>query len=149
MGFIDDNLMQEEKVIHRTKIHWLIFSWPVIVGLLAVYAMTVTPENSITYFLVIVALFLIIRALVIYSTSEFGITDKRVLIKTGFIERNSHEVLLTKVEAIQVNQGIAGRMFDFGTIVIKGTGGSNDPFNNIVGPLTFRKIAQEQISKAQ
>jgi len=82
-----------------------------------------------------------------YATSEFGITDKRVLIKTGFIQRNSHEILLSKVEAIKVNQGLLGRMLDFGTIALTGTGGTQDPFKNIVKPLEFRKQAQEQISK--
>jgi len=148
MGFIDDNLMQGESVIHRTKIHWMIFFWPVAVAIIAGIFTNIEPSNFVTYFFVVLAIFLLLRAIVTYTTSEFGITNKRVLIKTGFIQRSSHEILLSKIEAIKVNQGVLGRMFNFGTIAVTGTGGTQDPFNNIVGPLEFRKIAQEEISKA-
>lgn len=148
MGFIDENLMKDENVIHRTKLHWIIFFWPIVISIFGVLLMISNPTTFISYFLITVAIFLWLRSLIMYSTSEFGITDKRVLIKTGFIQRNSHEILLSKIEAIKVNQGILGRMLDFGTISVTGTGGTQDPFSNIVQPLEFRKQVQEQISKA-
>ena len=69
--------------------------------------------------------------------------------KTGLVRRNSFEVLLTKVEGIQVNQTISGRIFDYGTVVITGTGGSADPFLYIAKPLDFRRKIQEQVSVVQ
>jgi len=87
-----------------------------------------------------------ISSFISFKTSEFGITNKRVLIKAGFIRRNSLETLLTKVEAIQVNQGILGRILNYGTIIVKGTGGTSNPFHKIDAPLEFRKKVQEQIA---
>jgi len=90
-----------------------------------------------------------IASFIRYSTSEFGITNKRVLAKVGFIRRNSLEVLLSKVEGIQVNQGILGRILGFGSIVVSGTGGTKDPFHKISAPLEFRRRVQEQITAVQ
>ena len=80
-----------------------------------------------------------------YSSSEFGISNKRVLIKMGFIKRNSFETLLSKVESIGVEQSILGRFLNFGTIIITGTGGSKEYFYQISNPIKFRKKVQEQI----
>jgi len=148
MGFIDDNLMQGENIVYRTNIHWMIFIVPILLIVVSVIFINNLPSSFLTYFVVILTLFLLLRAIITYAASEFGITNKRVLIKTGFIQRNSHELLLNKIEAIQVNQGILGRMFGYGTIAIVGTGGTRDSFSNIVNSLEFRKQAQEQISKA-
>ena len=84
-----------------------------------------------------------------YSTSEFGVTNKRVLVKVGFIKRHSLETLLTKVEGISVDQGILGRILGYGSIVITGTGGTKEPFHKINAPFEFRKQVQEQIATVQ
>lgn len=90
----------------------------------------------------------LLSALVNFLTSEFGVSDKRVLMKTGFIARHSLETLLTKVESISVHQGALGRILDYGVIVIGGTGGSKEAFFGIRNPLEFRRQVQEQIVKA-
>ena len=97
----------------------------------------------------LIALIWAVSAFISFKTSEFGITNKRVLIKVGFIRRNSLETLLTKVEGIQVNQGILGRIFNYGTIMVKGTGGTSNPFHKIEAPMEFRKKVQEQIASIQ
>ncbi len=81
-----------------------------------------------------------------YSTSEFGVTNKRVLIKTGFMGRRSLEILLTKVEGIGVEQGILARVLGYGSITVNGTGGSKEAFHRIYSPFEFRKQVQEQIA---
>jgi len=97
-------------------------------------------------FFLLVAIIWGISSFISLKTSEFGITNKRVLIKTGFIRRDSLETLLTKVEGIQVNQGMLGRILNYGTIIVKGTGGTSNPFHKIDAPLEFRKKVQEQIA---
>ena len=79
-----------------------------------------------------------------FTSSEFGVTNRRVLIKVGFIRRRSLELLLSKVEGIGVDQGIPGRIFGYGTIIVTGTGGTKEPFRNITAPMEFRKTVQEQ-----
>src|SRR6266700_7309204 len=85
-------------------------------------------------------------AFVARRTSEFAVTNKRVLIKTGLIRCHSLETLLSKIESIGVTQGILGRLLDFGPIVVSGTGGSKEPFHRIADPMRFRRKVQEQIA---
>jgi len=75
-------------------------------------------------------------------TSEFGVTSKRVIIKVGLIQRRTLELLIRQVEAISVDQSLTGRIFNFGTITLSGTGGVRETFHNISNPLEFRRSIQ-------
>ncbi len=74
-----------------------------------------------------------------YKSTELAVTTKRIIVKYGFIRRQTVEINLSKAESIQVDQGILGRLFDFGTLVISGTGTSHAPLVGISAPLAFRK----------
>ena len=150
MSYIDDNLMSHEKIIYRAHLHWVIFTWPVIWLVIAVLCFIGGDDTAtVGGIFTLIAVFHTIPLFITYKTSEFGVTNKRVMVKVGFIRRNSLEVLLAKVEGIQVNQGILGRMLGYGSIVVSGTGGSKDPFHKISAPLEFRRKAQEQIAAVQ
>jgi uncharacterized membrane protein YdbT with pleckstrin-like domain len=96
-----------------------------------------------------IALATAIPAWIERRTSEFAVTNKRVIVKIGWIRRRSDETLLTKIEGIEVIQGIWARMLNYGTIIITGTGGSREPFSRIAAPLLFRRKVQEQILAIQ
>lgn len=81
----------------------------------------------------------LIMAFVRYKSTELAVTTKRVIVKHGFIRRQTIEINLTKVESIQVDQGVVGRLFNFGTLVISGTGASHAPIRGISEPMGFRK----------
>jgi uncharacterized membrane protein YdbT with pleckstrin-like domain len=151
MGYIDKNLMSGEQVVYRTNLHKVVFLGPIILFVLAVIFMASGKLNLVVLgpLSFLFSIFWAMSAFISLKTSEFGITNKRVLIKVGFIRRNSLETLLTKVEGIQVNQGILGRILNYGTILVKGTGGTSNPFHKIEAPLEFRKKVQEQISLIQ
>ena len=78
-------------------------------------------------------------AYVRYKTTELAVTTKRVIVKHGFVRRRTVEINLNKVESIQVDQGVLGRIFDFGTLVVAGTGASHAPITGIAAPMAFRK----------
>ena len=78
-------------------------------------------------------------AYVRYKSTELAVTTKRVIVKHGFIRRQTVEINLNKVESIQVDQGVLGRLFNFGTLVISGTGTSHAPIARISEPMGFRK----------
>src|SRR5919109_1232429 len=80
-----------------------------------------------------------------YLSSDFAVTDKRVLARTGLIQRHSLETLLSKVEAIGVDQDFKGRLLGYGTITITGTGGTREAIARIPAPLEFRRQVQAQI----
>jgi uncharacterized membrane protein YdbT with pleckstrin-like domain len=89
-----------------------------------------------------------IPAFVRRRSSEFAVTNKRVVVKTGLVRRHSTEILLRQVEGITVDQGLTGRIFDYGTIVVEGTGSDRTPYKGISGPMKFRLAVQEQIEKS-
>ncbi|MDT3705980.1 MAG: PH domain-containing protein [Thiobacillus sp.] len=74
-----------------------------------------------------------------YLTTELAITNKRVIAKFGLISRSTIEINLQKIESIQVNQGILGRVFNFGSIVVSGAGNPQAPIPGISSPLQFRR----------
>jgi uncharacterized membrane protein YdbT with pleckstrin-like domain len=86
-----------------------------------------------------VGLIFLAIAYVRYQSVELAVTNKRVIVKHGFISRQTVEMNLSKVESIQVEQGMLGRMFNFGTLVVSGTGSSHAPLAGIAGPMEFRK----------
>lgn len=150
MSYIDNNLMDGESVLYRTHLHWIIFLWPVIWLIIAVlFFRGLSEYNPIGGVFTLITVITGVYSFLHYKTSEFGITNKRVIVKVGIIRRNSLEVLLNKVEGIQVKQGIIGRILGYGTIIVSGTGGTQDPFHKISTPLEFRKQAQEQIASVQ
>lgn len=77
--------------------------------------------------------------------SELAVTNRRALIEVGILSRHSVELLLTKVEAISVDQKLPGRLFGFGTIVVTGTGGTREAFARIAHPLCFRTEVQSRV----
>ena len=118
-NYVQQNLSAGEQVVYEAKLHWIIF-----VSLKALLTLFIAP-------------------LIAFSTSEFAITNKRVIIKVGLISRRTLEMNLNKIESVNVNQGMLGRMLGYGTIVIVGTGGTKEPFASILDPLGFRKKFQE------
>lgn len=147
MGYVEQALIPGEQVILKARLHWAIFVTPAIVaalGFLLFVVFVLDSEFTLNGLLCLAFFFLLVmpyifRTVVSYFTTEFAVTDKRVIAKTGLLRRRSLELLLSKVESIGVNQPIMGRIFDYGTIVVVGTGGTKEGFPYIEGPMNFRK----------
>jgi len=83
--------------------------------------------------------FYFFKALIQRRTTELAITNRRVIAKVGLISRKTWEINATKVEGVEVDQSIFGRIFGYGTVSVKGTGGGIAPLRNIDDPVEFRK----------
>ena len=149
MGYIDKNLLPGESIIYRARLHSIIFLPAVLVGSLSLVFFGIGLSVSNLYLLswlglvfFIVAAFVALARYVRMRTSEFAITEKRVLIKLGLVRRHTLELLLSKVETVGVEQTVAGRVLNYGTIIVTGTGGTKEPFSAIANPLEFRKQVQ-------
>jgi uncharacterized membrane protein YdbT with pleckstrin-like domain len=117
--YVNNHLIKDESVILETNYHWIIFvSW---YGLFT----------------------LLIGPAIVRWSSEFVITSRRIIIKQGFISRKTFEMNITKIESVNVDQSLIGRLFGYGSITIIGTGGTREAFHNIRKPLEFRKAFQE------
>jgi membrane protein YdbS with pleckstrin-like domain len=152
MSYVEDHLLPGETVQYQAHMHKLSFITPVVLSLVLLagaVAAFVADNASVGALLVAGACLPLIYAAVMYSSSEFAVTNKRVIIKVGFIQRRTIETMLGKVENISVDQGVLGRMVDFGTITITGTGGTQEVFHNIAAPLEFRRQVQGQISAGE
>lgn len=120
MTYIDANLIRGETVVYQAKPHWILFiSWRSLVTLG-------------------------ILPMIDYWTSEFAVTDKRVIMKMGWISRRVLELNLHKIESVNVYQSLLGRILRYGTITVIGTGGTRETFDRIAHPLAFRKAFQEE-----
>jgi uncharacterized membrane protein YdbT with pleckstrin-like domain len=141
--------MPGENEVHSTRLHWAAFL-PLVFWFVVAIALFFTGNQAAptvgALLLVLAVIPLAITSLIARVTSEFAVTNKRVLIKTGWIRRYSLETLLTKIESIRVEQSVLGHMLDYGTIVVSGTGGSKEPFHKIADPMQFRRRVQEQIA---
>jgi uncharacterized membrane protein YdbT with pleckstrin-like domain len=160
MGYVDKNLISDEAVTYRARLHWILFVKPALIALAVIaavgglsYAADLLEKISTqTAFLVgigvlVIALLPLFATFLSWHSAEFAVTNKRVILKTGFIQSKTAEMFLNKIESVGVEQSITGRMLGFGTIVIRGTGGSLEPFHRVSSPLRFRNEIQEQIGR--
>jgi hypothetical protein len=85
-----------------------------------------------------VGIFQSLRAWLVVANTEIFVTSKRIIMKTGFIAISSLEMNIDKVESVLVNQGLLGRMMDFGTVTVRGVGSGLEPMANVAAPLELR-----------
>jgi uncharacterized membrane protein YdbT with pleckstrin-like domain len=124
-SYIEKALIKDERVLYQGNITLWSLWFLILLGVILLP--------------VVIGLFLLLAAYIRYKTTELAITNKRVIAKFGFISRRTIEININKVESIQVEQGIAGRIFDYGSLIIAGAGESQAPIPGISDPMAFRK----------
>ena len=133
MSYIDESLVEGEKLIHRARVSWWSQFGLVLLG--------------IVLLVVVVGVFFLAAAWIKVRSTEIAITNRRVIAKFGFIKRHTVEINLEKVEALRVEQGFWGRFLNYGTIFVSGAGTSVAPFPDIADPLVFRRKFMEATSR--
>lgn len=128
-SYVEQALTRGESVLHLGRTSWWSLSGYLVFGVLLI------PLG--------VGLILLAVAWVKQRSTELAVTNKRVITKFGFIQRDTVELNIQKVESVQVQQGIMGRMLDFGTIVIAGGGNPQAPVPGISDPMGFRRAFLE------
>jgi uncharacterized membrane protein YdbT with pleckstrin-like domain len=148
--YIDDILQPGEKVLYSTNAHW-IFYWPAIVAWIVAAVLLVLSRATITDGIVLLclagsgvvalaALYWTVTAWFHRWTTETDVTNLRVVHKTGFIKRRTFEMSLDKVESVDVNQSILGRILNYGDVTILGVGEGRETIRTIASPLAFRNF---------
>jgi uncharacterized membrane protein YdbT with pleckstrin-like domain len=117
--YVNNHLIRDESVVLETNYHWIIF-----ISLRGIFTLFLAPVID-------------------RWQSEFVITNRRIIIKTGFIARRTVEMNISKIESVNVDQSIIARILGYGSITIIGTGGTRETFHNISKPIEFRKAFQE------
>ncbi len=144
MGYIEKNLLPDEAIVYAARLHRMIFWKPV--ALIVLGAIFLWIQTIIGAGVILIGLLALIVPVVDYCSSEFGVTNKRVIIKVGFLRRKTLELLLRHVETIAVDQSVVGRLLDYGSVTLTGTGGIREVFNNIAAPLELRRRIQGEAS---
>jgi uncharacterized membrane protein YdbT with pleckstrin-like domain len=148
--YIDDILQPDEKVLYSTNAHWIfylpaIFAWILALALFILSRRAGTDGLTLLYLIgsaaiALAALYGTLTAWFHRWTTETDVTNRRVVHKTGFIKRRTFEISLDKVESVDVNQSIMGRIFDYGDVTIKGVGEGRETISTIASPLVFRNF---------
>ena len=148
--YIDQILQPGEKVLYSTNAHW-IFYLPAILAWIAAAVLLVLSRATITEGIILLclsasavvalaALYWTVKAWFHRWTTETDVTNLRVVHKTGFIKRRTFEISLDKVESVDVNQSILGRILNYGDVNILGVGEGRETIATIASPLSFRNF---------
>jgi uncharacterized membrane protein YdbT with pleckstrin-like domain len=134
-SYVEGALVKDEKIVHMGRISLWSLAHLLALGVLLLPAFGL-------------GLIFLIKAWVRYRTTELAVTTRRVIVKSGLIRRSTIEININKVESIQVDQDILGRMFNHGTLLIAGAGNPQAPIAGISDPMAFRRAfieAQDQV----
>jgi uncharacterized membrane protein YdbT with pleckstrin-like domain len=147
---VERHLLAGERVVYKTRLHWVLFVKPALVVLAGVILMVLLRQVQdppwLWIFGAAVALIGLVWAFVHYievMTSEFAVTTSRLILKVGLISRYTTELLLAKVESIGVQQGLIGRLLNYGDLTVTGTGGAREVFRRVRDPIGFRNHVQQ------
>jgi len=151
MGYIESQLLPNERIVARTARNKIVLVLPMLLALLFVAAAVVAAISQQAVGLVIiplvVALIIAGIAWIVYKSADFAVTTSRLILKQGLISRRTLELQLNKVEAVNVDQSIFGRILGYGTLQVSGTGGTKEVFSIVNHPDAFRTAVQAQINE--
>ena len=136
MSYITASLAANETVLHTTKLSLWQFLPHLLMAILLIFVGSAARQPLPV--LVVIGITIVAWVAVQVWTTEMAVTNKRIIHKTGLISRNTTELMIGKVESVQVSQGITGRLFGFGQVDVSGNGSNSAKFKGVVDPLAFR-----------
>jgi uncharacterized membrane protein YdbT with pleckstrin-like domain len=162
VSYAERHLIAGEQVQYETKLHWIVMLGHlfltivlIAVGAALLLAPWSTVSGATAYIeqirwvavacFVLAVIFFII-GLVRRNATEMAVTNRRVIVKTGLANRRTIELLLPRIESVVVEEPAMGRVFGYGTVIVRGTGGTPEVFSQIAHPLQFREQVQRQIA---
>jgi uncharacterized membrane protein YdbT with pleckstrin-like domain len=170
LSYVEKNLVAGETLLYQTRHHWIVLLGPALLSLLlgvsglgllgeSIASMPGKSQTSgstgihagglgiIGLILLVAAAGTLAYGIAKRNATEMAVTNKRVLIKTGLASRRTLDVMLSRVESIGVEETVIGRLLSYGTVVVRGTGGTPEAFVLIDHPQEFRRAVQEQTGR--
>ena len=150
MSYVSSVLREGETVTHQGKIHWIVFLRSIVFLILALLVLLFTNTGPLATsefslagkivagLLALTAIWFGAHAFIVWWSTELVTTNQRCIVKVGFIRRHTWEINAGKVEGVEVSQTILGRILDYGTILVKGTGSGSAPVRFVRAPVAFR-----------
>ena len=156
MSYVQRVLQPGEQVRQVSSIHWIGYWSGVAVVALSVVAYWLSETRLLpgiwrytAYALALVAVVLLIQQWLRWWVTEIAVTDRRIIYKKGLIRRQTNEMNMDKVESVQIDQSILGRMLDYGDVTILGTGEGFETLSNIASPIELRNSITGTTHKAE
>lgn len=165
MGYIEKTLVPGEHIVYETRLHWIVMLGHIVLGLLligvgiflAIYADEHPGLSSASLHAfywgalasAVIGIVVLLAGRIRRNATEMAVTNRRVVIKTGLVSRRTIEMLLNKVETIEVSEPGIGRLMGYGSIAVIGTGGTSEPFHKMAHPIEFRNRVEMEIEKLQ
>jgi uncharacterized membrane protein YdbT with pleckstrin-like domain len=151
MSYVDRNLLPGERILFRTRKHLIIFFIPFVWTIFSIYAAIYMQQNSILAALAwipwVIALLLWSMVGLQYFFSEFAVTNKRVMMREGLINRHTNEMRVSTISQVNVDQNLLGQLLSYGTVSINAFG-AFDAYTLIAHPTQFQKWVNEQADRA-
>ena len=142
--------MKDENVLYFTRLHWIVFFWPIVGFFVPLVSQLYFPQLSdLNLFLLAFDVLWIGMTWVTYYYSSITIKKKQVILRTGIIVRQTVDMPLSKIETIDIRQSILGSVLQYGALVITGTGGTKHLINYIYRPLTCRRYIEQLMNDPQ
>lgn len=149
MSYLQRILQPGETLRYVGRLHWIVYLpglvlFAIAVALAAAIVAASQLGNFVPYLLIALDLVMLVSLLTLLAaavrrwTTEIAVTDRRVIFKRGLIRCHTIEMNMDKVETVDVDQSLVGRLLGYGDIVVRGTGSSIEPFRKIAAPLDFR-----------
>jgi uncharacterized membrane protein YdbT with pleckstrin-like domain len=164
LSYVEKHLIPGEAIQYQTKLHWIVMLGHVaaavalellaIVFLIASFSSSGAGKGAPPRGVIVLGAFLCFAigaisftiGLLKRNATEMAVTNKRVIAKTGVANRRSIEILLSRIESVVVDEPALGRILGYGTVIVRGTGGTPEVFEKIYHPLDFREQVQRQIA---
>jgi Bacterial PH domain len=163
VSYIEKTLVPGETVVYQTRLHWVVMLWHIVISVILLEV----PALALLFYafrheqqlepralhlmqgggiaLLLISGIVIAVGAIRRNATEMAVTNRRVVVKTGLVTRKTIEMLLNKIESIEVNESGMGRVLGYGSITLIGTGGTSEPFQLMAKPLEFRNQVQQQI----
>lgn len=142
MNCTEKSLLPGESAYYKGKLHPIIFLRGWRVALLGLMILHFRGPKLLAFSLLGLAAIVAMISCITFATSEFSITNKRVIMKCGWLKRSSLDLFVDQVESVSVSQGILARIANFGQVRVKGIGGTTETFYYIASPGDFRRQIQ-------
>jgi len=148
MWYIEENLLPNEEIIYKGKVHWF-YLFMMILGFLFWFIIFIfwdkqTLLNFIFGFAIMISF---LYQILFILTTEIAVTTKRIIYKTWIIARDIFELQLEKVESARIEQSIFQRIIKAGTLIVSWTWWHNKPILYLENPIEMRNFIYKKIEE--
>jgi uncharacterized membrane protein YdbT with pleckstrin-like domain len=152
MGYVRDNLMQGERLVFQTKLHWVVYGPPSVFAAASVaVGVAIGSQHGAIVAVSGLSIALLSAAIrwIRRQTWEFAVTNRRVLVKTGLVARRTRELQVDRIESLSIDQPVLGRLLGYGTVSVRGTGAGRRAFPSVARAMELRRHVYEQAERRE